>query len=166
MVKKEFSSERLTLQLVAESDHAFVTDIVNSKGWLEFIGDRHVHSEDDARNYIRKILATPDFFYWVVRLKEEQTPIGIVSFIKRNYLDHFDIGFAVLPGFERAGYAFEAASALLAEVGRSKEHSTILATTVPGNVKSIGLLGKLGFEFEREFRVESLTLHLHRISLS
>lgn len=165
MIPPEFSTARLTLQLIAENDYAFARTIVNSKGWLEFIGDRHVHSDEEARSYIRKILATPDFYYWVVRLREDQTPVGIVSFLKRSYLDHFDIGFALLPGSEGKGYAFEAAGSLLSAVLQDGQHPVVLATSLPANAKSIRLLKKLGFVFEKEIQLEETVLAVFKISL-
>ncbi len=165
MVKTEYSTDRLWLRLIAEGDHVFARSLVNSKGWLEFIGDRHVHSEDDARSYIRKILATPDFYYWIIRVKRDQAPVGIVSFLKRSYLDYFDIGFALLPGFEGNGYAFEAAGAILADVLRGGEYSTVLATSLPGNSKSIRLLEKLGFAFDKQMQTEDIVLNLYKLSL-
>lgn len=100
------TTERLTLALLTDSDHEFVRELVNSSGWLEFIGDRNVHSTADALAYINRILNTQDLFYWVVRLKDGNTPIGIISFLKRSYLEHFDLGFAMLPSFNGVGHIY------------------------------------------------------------
>lgn len=135
--------------------------LVNSKGWLAFIGDRNVHSKEDAIAYINRILGTQDLFYWVVRLQENNTPVGIISFIKRNYLDHFDIGFAFLPEFMGLGYAYEAAKEVLTMASKYPTYSTILATTIPQNISSINLLTKLGFRFEKEIEVEEDILHVY-----
>ena len=117
------------------------------------------HSKEDALAYINRILNTQDLFYWVVRLKDGNTPIGIISFLKRNYLEHFDLGFAFLPSFNGAGYAFEAANGILSMVQKNPVFHPILATTIPQNVNSIKLLIKLGFQFEREIEVELESLH-------
>jgi len=156
-----FSTERLLLNLLKEDEHAFISELVNSKGWIEFIGDRNVHSEEDAINYIRKIRNTPDLHYWVVRLKDGNTPIGIISFLKRAYLDHFDIGFAFLPGYQGQGYAREAAGAVLDHVRQLPGYSTVLATTLPENIRSIQLLNKLGLYFEKEIQVEGDMLQVY-----
>src|SRR5690349_17404295 len=124
MEQARFSTPRLSLSLITEDDHEFAKSLFNSKGWLEFIGDRNVRSNEDAKNYIRKIKSTADFFYWVVRQKESQMPIGIISILKRSYLDHFDIGFAFLPEFEGRGYAFEAAGAMLTEAMKQDKYHT------------------------------------------
>ncbi|GAB3499391.1 GNAT family N-acetyltransferase [Spirosoma knui] len=154
-----YSTQRLSLDLVNESDHAFVLTMLNSKGWLQFIGDRNVRSTEDSIAYIKRIENTPNFYYWVVRLKDRNTSIGIVSFMKRSYLEHFDIGFALLPEFMGLGYAYEAAERVLSAA--KMHYSPILATVVPQNSSSIRLLTRLGFQFAKEIDVETLKLHVY-----
>ena len=105
--------------------------------------------------YIRKIRHTPALYYWVVRLQEGHQPLGILSFMKRSYLDHFDIGFAFLPQYQGQGYAFEAAKAVLDHAAGKPEYQPILATTLPANSRSIRLLNKLGLHLEREIEVDN-----------
>ena len=97
----KISTERLSLDLLAPADAEFMQELLNTKGWLQFIGDRNIHSKEDAIKYINKINTTPNFYYWTVRLTDTHEPIGIISFIKRDYLEHFDIGFAFLPQYRR-----------------------------------------------------------------
>ena len=96
-----------------------------------------------------------------MRLKDTPTPLGIISFLKRSYLEHFDIGFAFLPEFNGCGYAYEAAEKVLFIASQKEEYSTILATTIPQNIASIKLLNKLGLHFEREIEVASEKLHVY-----
>jgi RimJ/RimL family protein N-acetyltransferase len=160
-MQNEIITERLTLNLLNLRDHHFIKRLVNSNGWIEFIGDRNVHTTDDAIAYINKITNTPDLFYWVVRIKDAHTPIGITSFMKRAFLESFDIGFAFLPEFNGRGYAYEASREILSIVSQKAQYGPILATTVPRNVNSIKLLKKLGLRFEREMEVENETLHIY-----
>jgi RimJ/RimL family protein N-acetyltransferase len=160
-MKAKIITQRLTLSLISEDDYNFIFTLVNSKGWLEFIGDRKVHSTEDSIKYIQKINKTEDLTYWIVRLKDNNTPIGIISFLKRSYLENFDIGFAFLPEFNGYGYAYEAAKEVLSVVNKKPEHSKVLATTVPQNINSIKLLTKLGLHFEREIEVENEKLHVY-----
>jgi RimJ/RimL family protein N-acetyltransferase len=134
---------------------------INTRDWLTFIGNRNVHSKEDAIAYINKIRNTKNFYYWVVRIKEGNIPIGIVSFLKREYLESFDIGFAFLPAFTGKGYAYEAAKEILAIVSAKEEYNPILAVTVPANVSSTKLLTKLGMRFEKELAVGAEKLHLY-----
>ena len=146
----KLETERLSLDALSPGDAEFILELLNTKGWLRFIGDRNIHSKEDALNYINKINGTPNYRYWRVRLSDTLQPIGIISFIKRDYLEHFDIGFAFLPQHNGHGYAYEAAKKVLSVVGSKPEHAVIVATTLPHNSSSIKLLQKLGFKFERE----------------
>lgn len=145
-------SSRLTIQPLAAADNAFIFELVNSPGWKQFIGERHVHTLEDADAYIQKILHDPKVQYWVVRSRELQEPVGVVTLIKRDYLDHHDIGFAFLPQQSRQGFAFEASVAVLQYLLPNYTSTHILATTLPDNVNSIGLLEKLGLRFDREIQ--------------
>lgn len=160
MMQQTITTDRLYLSIVTPDDHAFVRALVNSKGWLEFIGDRNVHSDEDAIAYVNRILATPDIYYWVV--KADGVATGIVSFIKRDYLDHFDIGFAFLPNHSGNGYAYEAAKAVLDMVSEDPLHHTVLATTMPENLPSIKLLSKLGLHFDKEIENGGKPLLLYK----
>ena len=160
-MKIKINTQRLTLNPITEDDYNFIFTLVNTKGWLEFIGDRKVHSKDDSIKYIQKIKKTQDLTYWVVRLKDNNTSIGIISFLKRSYLENFDIGFAFLPEFYGYGYAYEAAKEVLSIVIKKPEHAKVLATTVPQNINSIKLLTKLGLHFEKEIELQNEKLHVY-----
>jgi RimJ/RimL family protein N-acetyltransferase len=145
-IENIISTSRLTLEIINLNDCDFMISLLNSKGWIENIGDRNIHSKNDALAYINKILGAENFFYWVVRIKDVNTPIGIISFLKRSYLENFDIGFAFLPNFAGNGYAYEAAKAVLTMVSKLPEFNIVLATTLFSNKNSIKLLTKLGFK--------------------
>ncbi len=155
------NTERLNLDIITLEDHTFMFELVNSRGWLDFIGNRNVNSKEDAIGYINKIHNTPHLTYWVLRTKSTNTPIGIISFIKRSYLEHYDIGFALLPGYHGKGYAHEAAKAVLLMLSQDSLYSTILATLFSNNIRSIQLLTKLGFRFHKEIEVENDKLHVY-----
>ncbi|WP_207433845.1 GNAT family N-acetyltransferase [Sabulibacter ruber] len=160
-MQTKISTDRLSLELLTETDHSFILELVNSKGWLEFIGNRNIHSKEEAVAYIRRINGTPNMTYWTVKTKADLTSIGIITFIKRDYLEHSDIGFAFLPEYSGKGFAYEAAQAVLSTLSQIPAYSTILATTMPQNTKSIHLLERLGFRFNREIEVNNGKLHVY-----
>ena len=160
-MQNKIITERLNLNLLTLDDCDFVKRLVNTDGWIEFIGNRHVCTNDDAIAYVSKILNTENLFYWVVKLKDNSTPVGIMSLIKRSYLENFDIGFAFLPEFFGKGYACEAAKEVLSLTSKTPGYYPVLATTVPGNINSIKLLTKLGLHFEKEMEVEDEILHIY-----
>jgi RimJ/RimL family protein N-acetyltransferase len=117
-----------------------------------------VKTIEDAVSYIKKILQNQNIAYWVVRKRKNFSPIGVVTFIKRDYLDHHDIGFAFLPEYTKRGFAYEASQAVLNEVRKTTLHRIVLATTKIENQNSIGLLHKLGMKMDKEIEVEGIKL--------
>jgi [ribosomal protein S5]-alanine N-acetyltransferase len=156
-----FETERLLLRHISVADNYFVLELVNTQAWLAFIGDRNIHSLDEAKSYIEKIMNNAAIIYWTVLEKTTIQPIGVISFIKRAYLDHPDIGFAFLPNFIGKGYAYEAATKVIQQIQEKNTHETLLATTIPDNHASIKLLQKLGFDFDKEILQEE-TLHIYK----
>lgn len=157
---EKLSTERLELSLLNNEDAVFIEELVNTEGWLKFIGDRNIHAVSDAAAYIQKIADNPDIHYWVIRTKEFKTPTGVISFIKRDYLQHWDIGFALLPKAMGKGYAFEATIKVLKHYAAMGKHQQFLATVMSSNISSVKLLEKLGLRFEKEITVDEKPLML------
>lgn len=152
------SSERLQVSPLTNNDYPFILELVNTPGWLQFIGDRNIRTEDDAKAYILKINEHPQIRYWKVSLKSEQKPIGIITWIKRDDLEHPDIGFAFLHGYAGHGYAFEATRAALYSAPEILQQDKILATTTRENVRSVNLLEKLKFSCDGEIEMDGRML--------
>jgi RimJ/RimL family protein N-acetyltransferase len=146
-------TERLVLRRLTLDDAAFMRRLVNEPSWLEFIGDRGVRTEEDAREYLRNgAIASYEkhgFGLWAVTLRNEDAPIGICGLVKRDFLDDVDLGFAYLPEFQARGYGREAASAVVEFARRELGLRRLVAITVPANRRSIALLEKLGFALEK-----------------
>ena len=149
-MQPNYKTKRLQLTNLSANDADFIFELVNTSGWIKFIGDRNIRTNEDTAAYIQKIISNPDITYWVVKLQDQQIAVGIISFIKRDYLEQHDIGFAFLPAYAKQGYAFEATLTVLNDLFNDNRHKTILATTIPENDTSIQLLKKLGFTFSKE----------------
>jgi ribosomal-protein-alanine N-acetyltransferase len=147
-MQSAYATARLQLNELTLADAEFISELVNSPGWIQFIGDRNVKSQEQAEEYVRKIMNSASVKYWVVKMKESGIRAGIVTFIKRDHLAHPDIGFAFLSRFSKQGFAQEATVAVLDDV--KQEHARILAITIKENSSSIRLLEKLGFSFDKE----------------
>jgi [ribosomal protein S5]-alanine N-acetyltransferase len=152
-MRNNLTTVRLELNPLELSDSPFIFDLLNTENWIKFIGNRNINSDEDAINYIQKIKDNPDADYKVVRLKDALVSIGVITFIKRHYLDHWDIGFAFLPEYAKKGYAFEATQAVLADIKEDKTHEFILATTLKDNINSINLLEKLGLKYTKDILI-------------
>lgn len=140
-------TKRLTLRQFTYEDAGFIVELVNTPGWLEFIGDRNIHSEEDAINYLQngpiKSYRENGFGSSMVELKDG-TPIGMCGILKRDSLENPDIGFAFLPTHMGKGYAFEMAKATLDHATNQLKLKIICAITNPNNIRSIQLLEKIG----------------------
>jgi RimJ/RimL family protein N-acetyltransferase len=164
IVIKEIVTERLILNDLQPNDHPFIFELVNSPGWLEFIGDRNIRTAEDAIAYIEKIKGNPHIMYWVVKLKADQIPAGIITLIKREYLEHYDIGFAFLPKYTNYGYSSEATRAILNVLPAEMLKDKIIAITTKKNERSINLLEKLKFRYEGGIEADGKLLLLYALS--
>jgi [ribosomal protein S5]-alanine N-acetyltransferase len=149
-------TERLTLRKVTINDAPFMLRLLNEPSFIENIGDKKVRTLDDARTYIiNGPLASYEKFGFgllVVEIKNADVPIGICGLLKRDTLEHIDIGYALLPEFWSKGYAVEAAAAVLEYATTSLGSPKVLAITNPENDASIRVLEKLGFEYQRTIK--------------
>ena len=154
---KILETERLILREIVESDAEFILDLLNQPSFIKYIGDRNVRTLKDAREFIenryRQSYLEHGFGLYTVELKENETPIGICGFVKRDSLPDADIGFAFLPQFERRGYAFESADAIMKYGREVFGLKCVLAVTTQDNESSAKLLGKIGLKFERLIRL-------------
>jgi len=157
-------TDRLLIQPLTTADNNFIFELVNTEGWLQFIGNRNVTSLTAATAYIQKIMDLEHIVYWVIKQKDTGEAIGIVTFIQRDYLPHPDIGFALLPRYHNKGYAYEATHAVLHKLIQERHLTHLLATTLPQNADSIKLLQRIGLAFEREVKLENETLHIYGAS--
>lgn len=146
---KSFETKRLHLRPTMEADAEFILELVNSPKFLQFVGDRGIHSVGNARKYIRdKMLPQLEklgYANYTVITKKEQTKIGTCGLYQRETVNGIDIGFAFLPDFENQGYGFEAANEILKAGFNDFGIQKIHAYTSKENLSSQKLLSKLGF---------------------
>jgi RimJ/RimL family protein N-acetyltransferase len=152
---KILETDRLRLRQFEQTDAAFIIELVNSPGWLEFIGDRNVRTEEQAVLYLEngpiRSYRVNGYGLWMVEEKENGIPIGMCGIVTRPMMANPDIGFALLPSYLGAGYAYEIARATLDFANIHLKIPIISAITVPKNASSIRLIEKLGLTFIREF---------------
>lgn len=143
-------TERLNIREFAISDAPFIYKLLNSPGWLANIGDRNVRSIEDAEQYIQEkylpLYDTTGVGAYVIQLRGSGTVIGTCGLYKRPDLDYPDIGFALLPQFEKNGYAFEASTALMKFAKETLELNIVYGITIQENTASRKLLERLGLK--------------------
>lgn len=149
-MKHVIETERLLLRPFVLSDAAFVVQLLNTEGWLKYIGDRNVHTIAQAEQYLQngpmQSYQVHGYGLWLVGKKEGNLPIGMCGIINRETLHCPDIGFAFLPEFTGVGYAFEAATATLHYAIDTLGLKEIAAIVLAENEKSVKLLTKLGMQ--------------------
>ena len=150
-------TKRLIICKLELTDASFIVELLNDPDWIRYIGDRGVRTVDDACNYLTngpmKSYEANGFGLFLVKLKDEGTPVGMCGLIKRVGLEDIDIGYAFLPEARGKGYAYESAAAVL-EFGKDVIGlKRIVAITTPDNKNSIHLLEKLGLKFEKMVKI-------------
>ena len=147
-------TERLILRRFTVHDTAFIIELLNTEGWIKYIGEKNVKTSEEARAYLEngplKSYRNNGFGLALVELKEDHVPIGMCGLISRDYLDHLDVGFAFLPNYTGHGYAFEIVTKTIEYAFDELRQEKLLAITLPQNYSSIKLLTKIGFTFSRK----------------
>jgi [ribosomal protein S5]-alanine N-acetyltransferase len=145
-------TKHLLIRHAVLTDAPFIYELLNSPGWLRFIGSRNINNLDDARAYLEeRVMPSYEIngFGLNTATLVDGTPLGLCGLLKRDTLPDADIGFAFLPQYAGKGYGYESASAVLEHAHTQLGINRILAITDQDNINSIGLLKKLGFVFDK-----------------
>ena len=150
---KTFETDRLILKPTTLADAEFIRRLYNSPKWIKFIGDRQLNTVKDAENYMQtKLIPQMERLgygtYTIIR-KSDGEKVGSCGLYDREGVNGIDIGFALLPDFEKKGYAFESVN-YLKEIGFSNlKLKQISGITSKKNKASQDLLIKIGLKFEK-----------------
>jgi len=151
------TTARLVLRELVPDDASFLLELMTEPAFLRWIGDRGVHNEAAARAFIaRRWLAhyaEHGFGHWLASPRDGGAPLGLAGLVRRDGLEHPDIGYAFVERAWGRGYAFEAASAVR-DLARDRFGlERLQAIVLPDHVASIRLLTRLGFAYERTTRL-------------
>lgn len=149
---KQFETDRIILRATNTEDAEMVWALLNTPKWLQFIGDRNVKTKEDAEKYIKERMRPQQerlgFSNYTLIRKSDGVKIGSCGLYDREGLEGVDIGFALLPDYERQGYGFEAANRIKQFALEDLAMPTIQGITAKENMASQNLLKKLGFQLE------------------
>ncbi|NVK24729.1 MAG: GNAT family N-acetyltransferase [Gammaproteobacteria bacterium] len=151
----KLETERLEIRELILEDAPFVVELLNSEAFIVNIGDRGVHNLQLAEEKIQTTYSQdyPNYGLFIVVRKSDNTAIGTVSYLKRDYLEKDDIGYAFLPQFWGQGFALEATKSVLQyQVARGEQE--IWGVVDRTNRPSIRLLEKLDFHEAGEVVME------------
>lgn len=168
-MKRISETERLIIRQFNLDDTEFIIHLLNDESFIRYIADKNVRTRTDAIRYLTcvPLLSYQKFGFGLnmVTLKNSGTPIGICGLLKREELEHPDLGFAFLPDFRGKGYAMEAAKSVLETEMAHYSMNRVLAITLPENLNSNRLLEKLGFEYTRMIEIYGAQNKLYQYRL-
>ena len=151
-------TQRLLLRRVVLDDAAFMLSIWNDPAFIRHVGDRGIRTVAEAEAALTEGVFTlyEEFGYgpYCMVLKDGGMLAGICGLFRRKYLQHPDIGFAVLPEFYRAGLTMEAARAVVEHARNDLGIDYLTAIVSPNNTASIGRIEKLGLSFDRGITIQ------------
>jgi RimJ/RimL family protein N-acetyltransferase len=152
LMKLVCETERLAIRQLNLNDAPFIVQLLNEESFIHYIADKNVRTNGDAINYLTNgpiySYQTYGFGLSLVLLKGTDTPIGLCGLLKREELEHPDLGYAFLPEFWGKGYANEAAESVLKEGVVTHSLNIILAVTLLDNLSSNRLLKNVGFNLK------------------
>ncbi len=144
-----FDTERLELRELTEADAGFYLAMLSDPDFKANIADRGVRTEAQALASMRDRVFTSyevyGFGMWLVSRRDTGEAVGMAGLVKRDFLDHVDLGYSFLPAGRGAGYATEAARGVMDYARREYGLSQLAAITAPHNQASIRVLQRLGF---------------------
>ncbi|MBB3196055.1 GNAT family N-acetyltransferase [Roseateles terrae] len=141
---------RLRLRWFATSDAPQILELLNDPGWIANIYDSEVRTEAQAVEWLKLRLMARywhlGYGFWAVeRLKDGQF-LGLCGVIKRDGLDHPDIGYGLLTRHWGQGYAREAAAATFEYCRTVLGMRQVMGTTGPENLASAKVLLAIGLQ--------------------
>ncbi|MDG1816288.1 MAG: GNAT family N-acetyltransferase [Glaciecola sp.] len=168
------SSSDITIRRLSLSDAPFVMQLYNQPSFIRYIADKHISDISAAEQYISggpmACFAEHGFALDVVSIPDPQLPtvtslklsIGVCGLLKRPELAHPDLGFALLDEYSGQGYAFVACQAVIKHALTVLRLENILAIVLPTNTRSITLLKRLGFVYQRDIELYEQTNQLYQ----
>jgi ribosomal-protein-alanine N-acetyltransferase len=160
---RELTTEHYCLRQLSTDDVNEIFILRSDKRVLEFLDLQKAETADDALKFINKILnenSKLDWFYWGITEKENRKLVGTICLW--NFSGdrvQADIGFALLPDSQGKGIMQEVIPGVLKYGFNELNLNCIKGETAAKNIKSIKLMEKFGFKYEKdlnEFTVYSL----------
>lgn len=153
-----YETERLILRPTAVEDAEFILALLNSPGWLEHIGDRNIHSIDEAAKYIQDRMLPQyeekGYGNYTLISKEDGLKLGTSGIYARPGLEDVDIGFSMLPEYMGRGYSYEAATKMMWLAQHEFGIKKITAITTRANIASQNLIKKLGMTYIKDVEID------------
>ena len=149
-------TERLIVRELVGADAPFIHALLTDADFRANIGHRGVDTLEDAERAIgerfRAAYAQHGFGMWAVEGKAEGRTLGMAGLVRREGLEHVDVGYAFLPEARGRGYAKEAARGVLDWAG-ARGIAPVVAIVNADNAGSIRVLETLGLVVDKAVRL-------------
>lgn len=152
----ELQTERLLLRRLAAQDENEIFQLRSDESISKYLTRPLSQTIDEARIFIQKInegIENNESLYWAISLKNNPSLIGTICLwnISREN-ERAEVGFELLPGFQKKGYMQEALAAVLDFVFTILKFHSIEGVVNPDNQSSIKVLEKNHFLQEGYFK--------------
>lgn len=152
----ELQTERLLLRQLSEQDENEIFQLRSDESISKHLTRPLCQSIDDARAFIQRIntgIENNQSLYWTISLKNSFSLIGTICLWNISWEhERAEVGFELLPGFQKKGYMQEALTAVLDFGFNSMRFHSIEGVVNPNNQSSIKILEKNHFVREGYFR--------------
>lgn len=116
-----------------------------------------------TKNYIKDVYGFYGYGMWTVLDKNTHVILGRAGLYPREGYDSPELGFVIGFQYQGKGLAFEVCKAILEYGHKELEFPLIRAKVMPANIKSLGLLKKLGFSISKETSEDGMIDCEHRL---
>lgn len=155
MIFKELHTERLLLRKVEETDNEFVLSAYSNNELTKFMLHRYYNLEEIKiqMQHYKDMYQQNTGCAWILENSINKHPMGIVSVFNYSSVHKkTEIGFWILPSFQKQGYITEAAKAVINYCFNHININRIEATVETENIASITVIKKLKLQHEGTFR--------------
>lgn len=143
------STNRLVIRKIRMNDASFIYKLRSNEKNMKFVEMKPYKDIRRAESFIKNVLIDIDngnVFFWVIETKDSLTKIGTIclwSFSQKN--QSAEIGYELLPSYQKKGYANEALCSILNFAQTQLNLKAIDAITHEKHDASIQLLMKNRF---------------------
>jgi [ribosomal protein S5]-alanine N-acetyltransferase len=165
-----FETPRLILRRITAADAPLIYALNSSPGVLQYLHERELTNEADARQIITDIILPQYTLYnlgrWAMQLKQGNTFIGWCGLKYRPELEETDLGYRLMQQYWGQGYATEAAAHTLQYGFEALNLQTITGRAHIDNIASWKVLEKIGMHYIKDEIVDDCPVKTYTISRS
>lgn len=149
-----FTTARLAYRQLTQEDWPFFLSLQRDETVMRYMADQGSEEEIYAAFSTRLPVWSPESRHWLGLLisdKASGEPVGVTGFIRREE-DKAEVGYLLAKRHHGLGYGYESLRAVCDLAFKQCGIRKLVATVTEGNVASLRLLEKVGFQLEGTLR--------------